>query len=176
MSSTATPTSTPTTSPTLATGKAMLLRSFWRTVGPYHWHSLVEEILGIEFFALWMGLSKLGVISAWINSNLKQDPLAHSINVSGSTTVITSKSLLPTLLSCIEHAPEKFPKDLKIYLVDGGPDSEHTSLSEVIEDESEPTVEDGPDFQSVLCYIYTSGTTGNPKAAIIKHYRYVCVH
>lgn len=27
-------------------------------------------------------------------------------------------------------------------------------------------------FIDILCYIYTSGTTGNPKAAIIRHYRY----
>lgn len=36
---------------------------------------------GIEFFATWFGLSKIGVISAWINSNLKLESLAHSIKV-----------------------------------------------------------------------------------------------
>jgi acyl-CoA synthetase (AMP-forming)/AMP-acid ligase II len=50
---------------------------------------------GIDFFALWLGLSKLGVISAWINSNLKLETLAHSLNISKCTAIVTSQTLLP---------------------------------------------------------------------------------
>ena len=49
-----------------------------------------------EFFAIWLGLSKLGVVTAWINSNLKLEPLAHSIKVSKAKSTITSPSLLPS--------------------------------------------------------------------------------
>lgn len=34
-----------------------------------------------EYIGMWLGLSKIGVISALINSNLKKAPLIHSINV-----------------------------------------------------------------------------------------------
>ena len=50
---------------------------------------------GIEFFSLWIGLSKLGVITAWINSNLKMEPLLHSLEVSGAKVVVTSARLSP---------------------------------------------------------------------------------
>lgn len=61
-----------------------------------------------------------------------------------------------------------------IFLVDGNTESEHEALNHFLADASisEPLPVEGLDFQSILCYIYTSGTTGNPKAAIIKHYRY----
>ncbi len=36
-----------------------------------------------------------------------------------------------------------------------------------------PVVKDPPGFTDKLVYIYTSGTTGMPKAAVIKHSRFV---
>ena len=41
-----------------------------------------------EFVATWLGLSKLGVISALINTNLKQKALAHSISVSNAKVLV----------------------------------------------------------------------------------------
>ncbi|CAB3399630.1 unnamed protein product [Caenorhabditis bovis] len=55
----------------------------------------------IDFFAIWLGLSKIGVISAFINSNLKLEPLAHSINVSKCRQVITIPNLVPGVLCYI---------------------------------------------------------------------------
>lgn len=49
-----------------------------------------------DFFALWLGLSKIGVITAWINSNLKMEPLIHSIKVSKCKSVVVAQSLLPS--------------------------------------------------------------------------------
>jgi solute carrier family 27 fatty acid transporter 1/4 len=34
-----------------------------------------------EFVAIWLGLSKVGIVTALINYNLKQKSLVHSINV-----------------------------------------------------------------------------------------------
>uniref|UniRef100_A0AC34F409 Uncharacterized protein n=1 Tax=Panagrolaimus sp. ES5 TaxID=591445 RepID=A0AC34F409_9BILA len=122
-----------------------------------------------EFFALWLGLSKIGVITAWINSNLKLEPLGHSIKVAKVKCTITSPTLLPTLKSAIDA--ELLDKDMKIYLTDGN-EGNYTSLAKVIKEDSEPAIPAGLDFKSNLCYIYTSGTTGNPKPAVIKHLRY----
>ena len=41
-----------------------------------------------EFICLWLGLSKIGVIGALINFNLRQEPLAHCVNVSGARALI----------------------------------------------------------------------------------------
>ncbi|KAK0402892.1 hypothetical protein QR680_016599 [Steinernema hermaphroditum] len=126
------------------------------------------------FFAVWLGLSKVGIVTAWINSNLKLEPLAHSIKVSNCKCVVTTSTLLPTYKNAVEAG--LLPSDIKMFLVD---DSEDTSLPftafarELAEVATkEPARLDDVDFKSVLCYIYTSGTTGNPKPAIIKHYRY----
>ncbi|PIO74852.1 hypothetical protein TELCIR_03129 [Teladorsagia circumcincta] len=50
----------------------------------------------IDFLALWLGLSKIGVVSAFINSHLKLEPLAYSINVAQCRAVITCSVLLPS--------------------------------------------------------------------------------
>ncbi|KAE9555059.1 hypothetical protein FO519_001720 [Halicephalobus sp. NKZ332] len=122
-----------------------------------------------EFFAIWLGLSKLGVITAWINSNLKLEPLAHSIKVSKAKSTITSPSLLPSLKSAIDQG--LLESSMKTYLTEGD-NSGLDSLAKLIKDDSEPTPPSDLDFHAVLCYIYTSGTTGNPKPAVIKHFRY----
>jgi solute carrier family 27 (fatty acid transporter), member 1/4 len=46
-----------------------------------------------EFVAAWMGLAKIGVVTAWINSNLKLQPLAHCLRVSRAKAVICSEML-----------------------------------------------------------------------------------
>ncbi|TKR72664.1 hypothetical protein L596_020077 [Steinernema carpocapsae] len=126
------------------------------------------------FFAIWLGLSKVGIITAWINSNLKLEPLAHSIKVSNCKCVITTSTLLPTYKNVVDN--ELIPNDKKIFLVDDSEDKslDSTSLGKKLPETStqEPAKIDDVDFKSVLCYIYTSGTTGNPKPAIIKHFRY----
>ena len=46
-----------------------------------------------EFPGLWLGLSKIGVIGALINVNLKNEPLNHSITVAKAKVVVYSSSL-----------------------------------------------------------------------------------
>ncbi|VDN89228.1 unnamed protein product [Brugia pahangi] len=107
-----------------------------------------------DFPAIWLGLSKIGVVTSWVNINLKAEPLAHSINISKSSSVITSSALLPDDIGNIKNGILSLAT--KIPLISS----------------EEPVVNEKPTFRSVLCYIFTSGTTGNPKPALIKHYRY----
>lgn len=128
---------------------------------------------GADFVAVWLGLSKIGIITAWINSHLKSEPLAHSINIAKCKSVITSRALFPALLNVIEKG---LVSPCKVYLIDEDSKLENgyvpvkTRISSCSTEE--PVSEVAPDFRSVLCFIYTSGTTGNPKPAIIKHFRY----
>ena len=41
-----------------------------------------------EYVAIWLGLSKIGAISALINYNLRKDSLLHCIKVSNSKAVV----------------------------------------------------------------------------------------
>uniref|UniRef100_A0A0N5A4G5 Very long-chain fatty acid transport protein n=1 Tax=Parastrongyloides trichosuri TaxID=131310 RepID=A0A0N5A4G5_PARTI len=129
-----------------------------------------------EFVATWLGLAKIGVISAWINTNLKLEPLAHCINTSNCKCIITSKKLCPVLDECMDHKLFNLDISQTIY-IDGYIESKNlfiNDISKLLKDYSvsEPEPKEEIDFKSVLCFIYTSGTTGMPKAAVMKHYRY----
>ncbi|KAJ1367582.1 hypothetical protein KIN20_028522 [Parelaphostrongylus tenuis] len=51
----------------------------------------------VDFVAAWMGLAKIGVATAWINCNLKREPLAHCIQTSNAKAIITTRLLQATL-------------------------------------------------------------------------------
>uniref|UniRef100_A0A0N5AR79 Very long-chain fatty acid transport protein n=1 Tax=Syphacia muris TaxID=451379 RepID=A0A0N5AR79_9BILA len=126
-----------------------------------------------DFLAIWLGLSKIGVVASWINSHLKSEPLAHSIKISKCKSVITSRTLFPLLAEVIE---EGLISPLKVYVIDDDKELMNGCLSikDLINTFSaeEPVCANPPDFRSILCFIYTSGTTGNPKPAVIRHFRY----
>lgn len=44
-----------------------------------------------EYVCIWLGLSKIGVTVALINTNLRAETLAHSIKVSNCSMVIIDK-------------------------------------------------------------------------------------
>ncbi|KAI6224327.1 hypothetical protein M3Y99_01409500 [Aphelenchoides fujianensis] len=123
-----------------------------------------------DFFALWLGLSKLGVVTAWINTHLKQELLAHSLHTAHTHTIVTTSQLLPSLLTTIDEG--LLPKDTTEIITVGPNNHSFPDLTVEAQDTSEPPIPKGLNFESTLCYIYTSGTTGNPKAAIVKHFRY----
>ncbi|KAI6244070.1 Protein CBR-ACS-22 [Aphelenchoides fujianensis] len=110
-----------------------------------------------DFFSIWLGLSKIGVTTAWINSNLKLEPLAHSIKDGRHADA---------LRAAIEKG--LLPDSLKIYVIGEGDVGGAVHLPPLLKNSAEP--QSTGRFQEyvnlyVLCFIYTSGTTGNPKAA-----------
>ena len=46
-----------------------------------------------EYVGLWLGLSKVGVISALINTNLRYQQLVHSIHIAQPKIVVYSSDL-----------------------------------------------------------------------------------
>ena len=48
-----------------------------------------------EYIALWLGLSKIGVVAALINYNLRNQPLAHSISAADAKGIIFAGELSP---------------------------------------------------------------------------------
>ncbi|GMT25003.1 hypothetical protein PFISCL1PPCAC_16300, partial [Pristionchus fissidentatus] len=124
-----------------------------------------------DFIAAWMGMAKIGVVSAWINSNLKSDPLAHCIVTGKAKLILTTPGLEKNVSSLLSDG--KLSMDSQSVLV-LGETKEFQSIHKKLEriSKQEPEQKDAIDFKNVLCFIYTSGTTGLPKAAVMKHFRY----
>ncbi|XP_063871974.1 long-chain fatty acid transport protein 1-like [Scylla paramamosain] len=126
-----------------------------------------------EYICTWLGCAKVGVVAALINFNLQQTPLVHSIQVADSKAIICGVELqnalkdvrdqlsVPVYVSgCRNTAPEvSDAKNLDHLLSASSP--------------TPPLEIDSVSTNDKLVYIYTSGTTGLPKAAIIKHSRYL---
>ena len=49
----------------------------------------------LEYFAIWYGLSKIGVVTALINNQLSGLALAHCLNISGAAQVIVDAETSP---------------------------------------------------------------------------------
>jgi len=127
-------------------------------------------------------LSKLGVITACINTNLRLNTLLYSINVAKPKVLIYCSELE----TAVDEVSEGLPEDL-IKIVEGDANFSRflmckdkinlkkiEELSVLLTSMSTKFVtEEKVISNDVLMYIYTSGTTGMPKPAIIKHSRFI---
>lgn len=55
-----------------------------------------------EYPAIWLGLSKIGVVTALINSNLRRDTLIHSLKVAEAKAIIVGTELVEVLQEVID--------------------------------------------------------------------------
>lgn len=125
-----------------------------------------------EYLAIWLGLTRIGVTVALLNTNLTGELLAHAIRAAAPRQLITAA----TLAAALKSAHGGFADSVRCW-VHGGIDSQLPPLESAVERQSTqplsasecavPALED-----RALC-IYTSGTTGAPKAANVSHYRIV---
>ncbi|MDB6090475.1 MAG: long-chain-acyl-CoA synthetase [Gammaproteobacteria bacterium] len=123
-----------------------------------------------DYMAVWLGLTRVGVIVSLLNTNLTGEVLAHSINsvapryviVAGvlSRALRAARAHIPSTVQCWVHGPgdHELPRlDLEVARM---PAEKLTAA------EYEP-----PALGDCALYIYTSGTTGLPKAANVSHLR-----
>lgn len=135
-----------------------------------------------DYVCFWLGLAKIGVVTALINTNLRKESLAHSMNVIDLKGVIFGQSLTETLKNALPFINEKDTATFYCYTRKSEnqqvPTFSYKSLNVLLDDASPSPLESAKfkaGFSDKLMYIYTSGTTGLPKAAIVRHSRFLWI-
>lgn len=131
------------------------------------------------FFYIWLGLAKLGAITALLNTNVHGRPLAHALEVMSATRVVVGEECLGLF--------EDLETTLPLWV---WPDTEHPATptqramcpvdleaaARVAPDTEPPSAwRTGLVAESPAIYIFTSGTSGLPKAAVISHARWLII-
>ena len=128
-----------------------------------------------EYLFVILALGKIGVVSSLINTNLRENPLIHSMTHTPGQLYIIGEELYHTFENVKSRLrlSEKQKQNI-FYLVDKGeqdPPEGYINLKEKIKDsdiENPPTTSE-IQMKDPFVYIFTSGTTGLPKAAIMKN-------
>ncbi|KFO89810.1 Long-chain fatty acid transport protein 4, partial [Buceros rhinoceros silvestris] len=126
-----------------------------------------------QYVGLWLGLAKIGVETALVNSNLRMEALLHCITISSSKAVVFGVEMMQAM----QEVQPSLEKSIHLFWSgEGSPEStlpgvKHLDPLLQMAQRHQPTLPD-KGFLDKLFYIYTSGTTGLPKAAIVVNCRY----
>jgi len=132
-----------------------------------------------EYLFAMTALSRVGAISALINTNVTGKALAHAIRVCDPQRMVVGTEHAAKVREVLdddanfdslsadqifEQRDEEFPDSVGF-----------GSLDDLLADQPDgrPSNLPTPRGEDTMSYIYTSGTTGLPKAAIIRNFRYI---
>ncbi len=123
-----------------------------------------------EYMAVWLGVTKVGVVVALLNTSLAGCSLAHCIKIVAPKHIIVAAELMDRCAAVLPELPS--PPTVWVH---GAENSRWRRIdTELDRHAGEPlgererrhiTIEDR------ALYVYTSGTTGWPNAAILSHGR-----
>lgn len=126
-----------------------------------------------EFIAFWVGMAKIGVITALLNYNVRGKPLAHSIAISSAKVIVTGNEVADGVE---EISSTLKAENVKVFNWGEKAVSFATHLNPVVAklaDTRPPrSTRAGLSMSDKALLIYTSGTTGLPKAATITNLRF----
>ncbi len=127
-----------------------------------------------EYLAIWIGLTRVGVVVSLLNTNLSGAALGHCISIVAPKHVIVATDLHAQFRT----AESELSGGAKIWLYG----SSTTDLPRI---DKALTASDGRPLgagerphltiEDRALLIYTSGTTGMPKAANVNHYRLMAI-
>ncbi len=124
----------------------------------------------LEYFCVWYGLSKIGVVTALINNQLSGQALAHCFSISGASHVIVDAETSPVF----EAARPLLDRTMQQWIL-GPAHGDQRDLVQALKSCSQlppdRSVREDMRARDTCLYIFTSGTTGMPKAARITHVR-----
>eukprot|EP00658_Telonema_sp_P-2_P040375 TRINITY_DN2887_c0_g1_i5.p1 TRINITY_DN2887_c0_g1~~TRINITY_DN2887_c0_g1_i5.p1 ORF type:complete len:404 (+),score=81.86 TRINITY_DN2887_c0_g1_i5:179-1390(+) len=122
-----------------------------------------------EYFINWLGMTKIGVKVALINTNIRGKSLMHCLKVSDARTLLLSSGLAEPVT---DIQPELTGASISPYCFAGTSDTLPNIDAEISAMPATPIdigMVRGIGMEDTFGYIYTSGTTGLPKAAVITH-------
>ncbi|HVX99207.1 MAG TPA: long-chain-acyl-CoA synthetase [Pseudorhodoplanes sp.] len=121
-----------------------------------------------EYFAAWIGVTRVGGIVALLNTNLSGAPLAHCIDIAKAKHIIVAAELSEAF-----ERTKPLLKSKPVVWSHGAGDGPRIdeALAELPETSLSPAERPTLTIEDRALYIYTSGTTGLPKAANVNHYR-----
>ena len=129
-----------------------------------------------EYVMVWLGLAKVGVITALLNPHNSGDLLIHALTQTGAKVIIYDRETAPQVASIPDH-------DVARWEMNGpggatGPalansQSLDAALARMSETAPDRAIRQDVTLGSVALYVFTSGTTGRPKAALQSHYKFL---
>ena len=131
----------------------------------------------IEFLSVIIGLNKLGVTAALINTNLRGKPLTHCISVTNSKKCIYGEEL-GDALNDVKLDLNLQEGDDYFFVPDAGAVAAPNWAQDLLAasrdaSQENPAQTDEVQLRDNALYIFTSGTTGLPKAAVLSNRRYL---
>jgi fatty-acyl-CoA synthase len=123
-----------------------------------------------DYIAIWLGLTRIGIVASLLNTSLTGELLAHSINVVRPVHIIVSSRFSDAL----RVARDRISPSIRCWAHETT-DPDWPSLNTEIVGFSSERLSAAecplPTLEQRALFIYTSGTTGLPKAAIVSHFR-----
>ena len=128
----------------------------------------------LEFFVVWLALTKLGVIATMLNTQMRGAALAHALKISDSRLLLLGEECAEALEGVEPPPPCLWVKDVER---DAAPLPGEYIDARLGDDDGDPDRAVRADVlaKDPFIYCFTSGTTGLPKAAIISHARWIGV-
>jgi len=123
-----------------------------------------------EYIATWFGLSKVGLVTSLINTQLTGNSLAHCLTIGQTSHAIVESSLAEAYLS----AEAAGTIEAQAWSVDGefaGARDFNAALQRQSTERPDPAVRAAVKSSEPVLKMFTSGTTGLPKAALMTHVR-----
>lgn len=129
----------------------------------------------LDYIACWVGLSKVGISTALINTNLTGSALAHCLSISQAKLVITDTDTTAALAGVRPQVTRSAMPEWR--LGERAPSGEagaqdlDAGLANAADTRPDRAIRAELRARDLALLIFTSGTTGLPKAARITHAR-----